>query len=153
MSFNVKTEIHKAIAETGDQNLRTILMLLLGVLEELGGKIDAMAADEKGLREAVLNGHTETHDRDHEWAAIQIDRAKEIEAIRAWALRRMASTCESGCEWAEGKRLEEIASRKTAAEDAKADKRAARDAIIRLVLSAIVGAAASGTAIVAWLGK
>ncbi len=84
MSTDARSEIIKAIAATTDQNLKTVLLLLLGVLEELGGKIDAMRADEVGLKEAVLNGHSDKHNKHHDW----------IE-------ERMGSDCDEGCTWAE----------------------------------------------------
>lgn len=158
MAFDVAAELKSKIAKENDEERRTILMLLLGVFEAnlaglaaLGNKIDELISDEKLLRATVLNGHAEHHDRDHEWVAIQINRAKETEGIRTWALRRMASTCESGCEWAEKKRLEEIEAGKTAVEDAKADKRAARDAIIRTVVASLTSAAITGLSVVAFL--
>ena len=151
MSYDARSEIIKAIAATADQNLKTVLLLLLGVLEELGGKIDAMRADEAGLKEAVLNGHASNHDKHHEWTSVQIERAKETEAIRTWAIRRMGSTCESGCEWAETKRLEEIEHNKNAVEDAKADKRTARDAIIRTVAASLTSALITGLGVLAYL--
>lgn len=67
MSFEVKSEILSAIGKTEDKNLKMILLLLLGVLEEIGSKIDNVLTDEKSLRESVLNGHADTHHADHEW--------------------------------------------------------------------------------------
>ena len=158
MAFDVAAELKSKIARENDEDRRTTLLLLLGVFEAnlagldvLSKKIDALRGDEQSLRAAVLNGHAENHDRDHEWVAIQIHRAKETEGIRAWALRRMASTCESGCEWAEKKRLEEIETNKTAVEDSKADKRAARDAIIRTVVASLTSAVITGLSVVAFL--
>lgn len=86
MSFDAKSEILKAIADTGDKNLKTILLLLLGVLEELGAKIDAIGSDERALREVVLNGHEEVHHGHHEWVAKKIqqeeDDAKNAESSK-----------------------------------------------------------------------
>jgi hypothetical protein len=158
MPFDVAAELKSQIAKEDDKDRRTLLMLLLGVLEAniegmaaISTKIDNLINDEQSLRAAVLNGHAENHDRDHEWVAIQIYRAKETEGIRTWALRRMASTCESGCEWAEKKRLEEIETTKNAVEDAKADKRTARDAIIRTVVASLTSAVITGLSVVAFL--
>lgn len=158
MAFDVAAELKSEIAKEDDKDRRTLLMLLLGVLEAnmeglaaIGKKIDNLLSDEQALRATVLNGHAENHDRDHEWVAIQIHRAKETEGIRTWALRRMASTCESGCEWAEKKRLEEIETTKNAVEDAKADKRTARDAIIRTVVASLTSAVITGLSVVAFL--
>lgn len=74
---SVKQQIMTAIAGTDDAHLKTVLILMLGILEEIGGKIDAVLADEKTLRDAVLNGHAAVHDDDHEW--IKVQRAKEVE--------------------------------------------------------------------------
>lgn len=87
MSFDAKSEILKAIADTGDKNLKTILLLLLGVLEELGTKIDAMGSDERALREVVLNGHEEVHHGHHEWVAKKI-KQEEADAENAKASKR-----------------------------------------------------------------
>ena len=57
MAFEAKAEILAAIGKTEDPNMKVVLLLLLAVFEEIGDKIDDMRADEKGLREAVLNGH------------------------------------------------------------------------------------------------
>lgn len=87
MSFDAKEEILKAIADTGDKTLKTILLLLLGVLEELGSKIDAIGSDERALREVVLNGHEEVHHGHHEWVAKKI-KQEEDDANNAEASKR-----------------------------------------------------------------
>lgn len=69
MSGDVKSEIISAIAKTEDSNMKVVLLMLLGVLDEISGKIDAMRADEEGLRAAVLNGHASNHDKHHEWVS------------------------------------------------------------------------------------
>lgn len=134
MSYDARSEIIKAIAATADQNLKTVLLLLLGVLEELGGKIDAMRADEAGLKEAVLNGHSHRHDKHHDW----------IE-------ERMGSNCDEGCVWVAKKMKEEVERNKTAVEDAKADKRAAKDAIIRTIAASLTSAVITGLGVIAYL--
>ena len=134
MSADAQSEIIKAIAATQDQNLKTVLLLLLGVLEELGSKIDAMRADEVGLKEAVLNGHSDKHNKHHDW----------IE-------ERMGSNCADVCTWAGGKRKEEAERDRTAIEDAKADKRSARDAIIRTVVASLTSALITGLGVLAYL--
>lgn len=150
-SFDVAAELKSQINDENDPGRRNMLMLLLGVLEaniagidRLSKKIDDLSSDEKALRTAVLNGHENVHHAHHEWIGAQIDRSKETEAIRAWALRRMASSCESGCEWAEKKRLEEIEAEKASLADAKADKRVAREAIIRQVVTVLTSLAIGG---------
>lgn len=89
MSFDAKSEILKAIADTGDKNLKTILLLLLGVLEELGTKIDAMGSDERALREVVLNGHEEVHHGHHEWVAKKIKQEEDDEKNAAASKRKI----------------------------------------------------------------
>lgn len=168
MAFDVAAELKTRIAKENDEERRTMLLLLLGVfeanlagIETLSKKIDALRSDERGLREAVLNGHSDRHDEHHDWISAQMDRAKETEAIRSWALRRMSSSCESACEWAEKKRIEEIEAEKTAKADAAADRRQARNAAINqgvtIIVSVLLGIGATATAVVValargWLG-
>ena len=75
MPETTKQKIQSAIQATDDQTLRTVLLLMLGMMEEIGDKIDSVLADEKSLRDTVLNGHAEHHDEDHEW--IKAKRAEE----------------------------------------------------------------------------
>lgn len=84
-TFNVKSSIMAALEETEDKAMRTILLLLLGVFEHVGGeltglnsKLDAILADERALKDKVLNGHAGNHDADHEW--VQKQRLSEVEA-------------------------------------------------------------------------
>ena len=76
MAFELRSEILSQISKTEDENMRVILLLLLGVLEvgaeevkKVGAKIDALRTDEDALRRAVLNGLAPTHHDDHEWLA------------------------------------------------------------------------------------
>ena len=149
--FEVASELKAQIAKENDEDRRTMLLLLLGVFEAnlegmnaLAKKIDALRNDEQGLREAVLNGHSLRHDKHHDW----------IE-------ERMASDCTEGCEWAARKMAEENETKKQAAIDAVADKRAARNAAINqgvtVVVSLLLGIGATATAVVValargWLG-
>ena len=64
---SLEERIMQAILDCSDDNLRVVLMLMLGILKEIGTKIDTAMSDEKSLREMVLNGHMETHDDDHAW--------------------------------------------------------------------------------------
>lgn len=77
MSGDVKSEIISAIAKTEDSNMKVVLLMLLGVLDEISGKIDKMRADEEGLRAAVLNGHAGIHDKHHDWVEIKIKQEEE----------------------------------------------------------------------------
>lgn len=67
MAEPVRDQILTAIGTTNSPELKTVLLLLLAVLEDIGGKLDMMRNDEKGLREAVLNGHQDVHHAHHEW--------------------------------------------------------------------------------------
>ena len=68
-TFNVRSEILSGITKTEDQTVKSLLLLMLGVLEEIGGKIDSVISDERSLRETVLNGHSDVHPKHHEWIA------------------------------------------------------------------------------------
>jgi len=150
MPFDVAAELKSEIAKEDDKDRRTLLMLLLGVLEAnmeglaaIGKKIDNLLSDEQELRATVLNGHAENHDRDHEFVGLLHQHREAAAEERRWIRERMGSNCAEACNWAEKKMRDEQAAATTAAEDAKADKRAARDALIRLVVTAVASSAAS----------
>lgn len=150
MPFDVAAELKSKIARENDEDRRTTLLLLLGVFEAnlagldvLSKKIDALRGDEQALRQTVLNGHAENHDRDHEFVGLLFQHRDAAAEERRWIRERMGSNCAEACTWAEKKMRDERDAAKTAAEDAKADKRAARDALIRLVVTAVVSSAAS----------
>ncbi len=72
MSFDIKGEILSQIGKTSDETMRTVLLLMLGVLdmsvqgiEKLSVKIDNLITDEEALRKTVLNGLAKSHDREH----------------------------------------------------------------------------------------
>ncbi len=85
MSFDAKSGIMKAIRETNDPAMKTVLLLLLGVFEEIGGKIDSVLKNEQALRQTVLNGHALNHDRDHVWLDRRIKRDEQMEVVIGWA--------------------------------------------------------------------
>lgn len=87
MSDTVKQQILTAIGNTDDNHLKTVLLLMLGILEEIGEKIDMVMTDESTLRDAVLNGHAAVHGEDHDW--IKVMRRKEAakEAANAESFR------------------------------------------------------------------
>lgn len=150
MEFDVASELKAKIAKENDEERRTILLLLLGVfeaniagLESISKKIDSLINDEQALRATVLNGHAENHDRDHEYVGHLFQHRDSAAEERRWIRERMGSNCAVACTWAERKMRDEEDAAKTAVEDAKADKRAARDALIRTVVSALAGAAVS----------
>ena len=150
MPFDVAAELKSEIAKEDDKDRRTLLMLLLGVLEAnmeglaaIGKKIDNLLSDEQELRATVLNSHAENHDRDHEFVGLLYQHREAAAEERRWIRERMGSNCAEACTWAEQKMRDEKDAEKTALEDAKADKRAARDALIRLVVTAVASSAAS----------
>lgn len=158
MAFDVAAELKAKIARENDEDRRTTLLLLLGVFEAnlagldvLSKKIDALRCDEQALRQTVLNGHAENHDRDHEFIGQMFSHRDAMAEERRWIRERMGSNCAEACTWAEQKMREEKDAEKTALEDAKADKRAARDAVIRTVASALAGAMISAISVIAYL--
>lgn len=74
---DVRVEIMNAIADDAEVPQRTLLRLMLMVLDNIGGKIDVILQDEASLRHAVLNGHSETHESHHDWVGVQMQ--KEID--------------------------------------------------------------------------
>lgn len=94
MSFDAKSGILKAINETADASLRTVLLLMLAVFEELGGKLDNVLQNEDSLRHTVLNGHAANHHRDHEWLDRRIQRDAQIEVIVGWAESKIIKECQ-----------------------------------------------------------
>lgn len=89
MSFDTKSAIMKAINDTTDQSMKTVLLLLLGVFEEIGAKIDSVLTNERALRETVLNGHEPVHHDHHVWLADRIKRDTDVDAIVVWAKTQM----------------------------------------------------------------
>lgn len=89
MAFDTKSAILKAINDTSDQSMKTVLLLLFGVFEELGQKIDSVLTNERALRETVLNGHEPVHHDHHVWLAGRIKRDDEVDAIVTWAKSQM----------------------------------------------------------------
>ena len=95
MSFDAKTAILSAIAKTDDANMKTVLLLLLGVLEEIGGKIDSFTANEDALRQTVLNGHEPVHHKHHEWLSDRIARDDDVRVMASWVKVQMQQEVES----------------------------------------------------------
>jgi hypothetical protein len=110
--FDVRREILTAISKTDDHTTKTVLLLLLGVLEEIGGKMDAMMQTE--MRKAVLNGHEVNHHSHHDW-------------VQA----RMKDGCEDACAWSRRKMVDEEKAAAESEKDTRANKRAAVEAVIR----------------------
>ena len=106
MSFDVKGEILAQISKTGDENLRVVLLLMLGVLdasimgvEKISNKIDNLVNDEVTLRKAVLNELEANHEADHFWIS---DHKKQSEINM-----QILSRANRLIPWAEKKILEE----------------------------------------------
>lgn len=89
MSFDAKSGILKAINETNDPAMKTVLLLLLGVFEEIGSKIDNFVENEKSLRSMVLNGHEPVHHAHHEWLENRIARDEEVRGMMVWIKSKM----------------------------------------------------------------
>lgn len=89
MSFDAKSGILKAINETNDPAMKTVLLLLLGVFEEIGAKIDNFVKNEQSLRDMVLNGHEPVHHTHHEWLEHRIAREEEIRGMMIWIKNKM----------------------------------------------------------------
>lgn len=94
MSFNTKSEILAAIAKTEDQTLKTVLLLMLGVFEDLGEKIDSVLRNETALRTMVLNGHEPVHHRHHEWINERMVKDDEINKLIEWVKLKMREEME-----------------------------------------------------------
>lgn len=95
MSFNVRSEILAAIAKTDTPETKTLLLLMLGVLEEIGGKIDSFLQDEKSLRDKVLNGHEPSHHKHHDWIEAQMKAEIERSPVCDWAKQKMIQEYEA----------------------------------------------------------
>lgn len=64
-----------------DPTIRALLQIQMLIVEEIGEKLDTILRDEKGLREAVLNGWEQSHHEHHAWVARQIGEEKESEEL------------------------------------------------------------------------
>ena len=99
---NIKTDILSAIGKTDDHNLKMVLLLMLGIMEDIGGKIDRIYSDKDLLRESVLNGHAGVHHDDHEWIKRQRESEKNqeifmqrVEPVILWAEQKVSSEKEN----------------------------------------------------------
>jgi hypothetical protein len=118
-----------ALTGEGDPTPKDLLRIMLVVVEEIGDKIDAVLANERGLRETVLNGHAAVHHDHHEWIA-----------------QRMESRCADACQWALAKMEQEAQDKKDAAEIALAGKRQAVQSLVGWVVTAAVSSVAGAIA-------
>lgn len=60
-----------------DPTVRAVLNIQMLIVEEIGEKLDAILRDEKGLREAVLNGWEQHHHDHHTWIDKQMREEKD----------------------------------------------------------------------------
>lgn len=89
MSFDAKSGILKAINETNDPAMKTVLLLMLGVFEEICEKMDAVISNDAAIRSMVLNGHEPVHHKHHDWLAQRIARDEELKVLAAWVKVKM----------------------------------------------------------------
>lgn len=89
MGTGVKEQIKEEIAATSDQNMKVVLLMLMGVLDEISSKIDTVLNDERGLREAVLNGHEPVHHSHHEYISRRIKHEPAEIAQAKWVAKKM----------------------------------------------------------------
>lgn len=80
--FDVRGEIMKAISATDDAKDRSMLMLMLGVLE----RVEKLLTDEESLQAKVLNGLTLRHKTDHEW--IDQLRGIDFQELCTWTMAK-----------------------------------------------------------------
>lgn len=85
----VRADILTAIKDGSEVTHTTLLTLLLMTLDEISNKMDAVLADEKGLREAVLNGHSDDHNAHHEWVAKKIAEESDAEKANKQSFRNL----------------------------------------------------------------
>lgn len=90
MGFDAKAGILKAINETNDPSLKTVLLLLLGVFEEIADKIDNVLTNEDALRSTVLNGYEPVHHEHHKWIADRITKDEDVKTKMSWINVKMA---------------------------------------------------------------
>ena len=89
MAFDAKSGILKAINETNDPAMKTVLLLMLGVFEEIGEKIDSVLNNDATIRSMVLNGHEPVHHKHHEWLDKRIERDDEVRVLSSWVRVKM----------------------------------------------------------------
>jgi hypothetical protein len=133
---NTRVEIMNAIGKTDDHNLKMVLLLMLGVMEEIGTKIDSIYEDKDYLRSTVLNGHADIHHSDHEW--IRHYRVEDVQRLN------IISRVEPVMVWAESKIQEEKESKKVLKNSISVILTGIAEKAVWLMLGALVYAIASG---------
>jgi hypothetical protein len=66
---DLNSEILAAIGQVQDADSRVMLSLLARVHADISSRLDRILADERRIKDIVLNGHTEVHSEDHVWLA------------------------------------------------------------------------------------
>lgn len=89
--FDVRGEIMKAISATDDAKDRSMLMLMLNVLE----RVERLLSDDEAMRKIVLNGNYERHADDHAWLAEWRDHVDEWRDVCVYSKTRMQEELKS----------------------------------------------------------
>lgn len=85
-----KDAILQALADESDQKVKMLLLLMLSAIEDIGGKLDAVLANEERIRTMVLNGHAPVHHADHEWIGRRRKTDERDLRVLAWAEEAMS---------------------------------------------------------------
>lgn len=135
-----KDDILKALADESDHKIKMLLLLMLTAIEDIGGKLDAVLANEDRIRAMVLNGHAPVHHADHEWIGRRRKTDERDLRVLAWAEETMAQDPlnRKRCAWVDAKMRDDAA-------DADS-RRAVRDKWIERVVWAVTVLAAWGVA-------
>ena len=84
-----KDAILQALADESDQKIKMLLLLMLAAIEDIGGTLDAVLANEDRIRAMVLNGHAPVHHSDHEWIGRRRKTDERDLRVLAWAEEAM----------------------------------------------------------------
>lgn len=87
---NPRDAILKALADESDRKVKMLLLLMLSAIEDIGGKLDAVLANEDRIRTLVLNGHAPVHHSDHEWIGRRRKTDERDLRVLAWAEEAMS---------------------------------------------------------------
>jgi len=96
----IKAQIMAVISKTDNTEMKLVMLLMLQVVDEIGGKIDNVLSDEKQMREAVLNGHAPVHHDHHVWIEGKIKTEAEQEKADSYSKRKIRDDIVSKILWA-----------------------------------------------------
>jgi len=100
----LKDDILTAIDEATDPNMRTIMVFLAKMFDDLSTKIDSVLSNEAAMRQMVLNGHADKHHAHHEWVAKKIsdeaDGAASRRRVTDGVITQLVTTTIKGLIWA-----------------------------------------------------